>query len=108
MLPFELSIPIILLLITTIYYYYYYVYSYKEPEILNINLSTEIKQTTDSNFHENSMLLPKSFPSPKAQECKPTTPPTDLKETEYTTASHENEKTDFSINYKWDEANVKK
>jgi hypothetical protein len=107
MLPFELSIPIILLLITTIYYYYYYVYSYKEPESLNINFSTEI-ETTDSNFHKNSMLLPKSSPSPKAQECKPTTPPTDINETEYTMASHENEKTDFSKNYKWDEANVKK
>jgi len=84
------------------------VYSYKEPEILNINLSTEFKQTTDSNLLQNSMLIPKNSPSPKTQECKQTTPPTDIKETKYITASHENEKRNTSINYKCDEANSKK
>jgi hypothetical protein len=84
------------------------VYSYKEPEILNIILSSEIKQTKDSNLLKNSVLLPKSSPSPKTQECKQTTPPTDIKETEYITASHENEKRNTSINYKCDEANGKK
>ena len=62
MLPFELLTPIILFLITTIYYYYYYVYSYKEPVILNINLSTETKQTTVSNLFKKINFITQKFP----------------------------------------------
>ena len=67
-----------------------------------------IKQTTVSSLLKKSILLPKSSPSPKTHESKQATPPTNINETGTIMASHGNEKTDVSIDNKFEETNVKK